>query len=319
MDALDDYFSYRTASDWSVKTMRHARSPLWRFVAFIASRGRRRWADVVSGDVTDFMLALEAVGYAYRSRDGYAHYLRCFGAWMLEQGQTLRDPMADLRVLEDDELPLPPAPLSEDQVAALFAVVPRASVMDLRIRLHLELLYGCALRNHEAVALDVSDLDLDARTLYVRIAKGGQSRALPLMPGTLIAAHEYLSLRRELLRGPDHGALLLSSTGQRIQGWFIQQWLMRASQSLGFRVHAHLLRHSIAVHLLRQGADVRYIQQFLGHAQLDTTKIYLRLIPGHLRADYDQAMPFFPIDLPPLDDAVEVASTTSGMPLDADQ
>jgi integrase/recombinase XerC len=215
---------------------------------------------------------------------------------MLERGQTLRDPTAGLHVLEDDELPLPPAPLSEEQIATLFQALPRASVIDLRIRLHLELLYSMGLRNAETTALDVGDLDVAGRTLFVRIAKGGRPRALPLMPGTAIAAEEYLALRRNLLKGPDCGALLLSNYGRRLQPWFMQRWLAAASRSVGFRVHPHLLRHSIAVHLLRQGMDVRHIQHFLGHADLDTTKIYLRLVPGHLRKEYDQAMPLFPIE-----------------------
>ena len=297
--ALDDYLGYRGASDWNAKSLYQGRSVLRRFVEFIMKRGHRRWSSVTLTDCTAYLLALEAAGLSFYSRDHYAHTLRGFGAWMLERGQTLRDPTANLRVLDDDELPLPPAPLSEEQIAKLFDAVPKASVVDLRIRLHLELLYSCGLRNHEAVALDVNDVDLDSRTLFVRIAKGGQSRALPLVPGTLVAGGEYLALRRELLKGPDCGALLLSPNGQRLKPWHIQQWLAAASRTLGFRVHPHLLRHSIAVHLLRQGMDVRHIQQFLGHAELDTTKIYLRLVPGHLREDYDNAMPLFPIDVTP--------------------
>lgn len=298
--ALDDYLSYRAASDWSPASVRHGRSILRRFVTFLIRRGHRRWSSVTPADCIDFLNAMEAAGLSFSSRDHYARDLRGFGAWMLERGQTLRDPTATLRVMDDDELPLPPAPLSEAQVASIFTAMPRATVVDLRNRLHLELLYSCALRNHETTALDVGDLDVDARTLFVRIAKGSRPRALPLVPGTLVAASEYLALRRELLRGPDHGALLLSPLGRRLKPWYMQRWLASASRTLDFRVHPHLLRHSIAVHLLRQGMDVRNIQQFLGHAELNTTKIYLRLVPGHLREDYDDAMPVFPIDpLPP--------------------
>jgi site-specific recombinase XerD len=71
-----------------------------------------------------------------------------------------------------------------------------------------------------------------------------------------------------------------------------QQWLQKhAMKTFGRRVHPHLLRHSIAVHLLRGGADIRHVQDFLGHADLDTTKTYLRQVPGHLKADYEKAMP----------------------------
>jgi len=297
--ALDDYISYRAASDWTPAGIRTRRYMLRRFVGFMEARGHNRWAQVDGEDCTAFMLDLMEHGLARSSRDAFAWAVRGFGQWLLAQGLTLRDPTTDLSVLDDDGFPLPPAPLSEDQVAKLFAALPRATVVDLRNRLHLELLYSCALRNVEAVSLDAGDVDLDARTLFVRIAKGGTPRALPLMPGTMVAAGEYLALRRELLRGPDRGALLLTTHGKRLQPWYMQRWLASASRSLGFRVHPHLLRHSIAVHLLRQKADVRHIQRFLGHASLETTKVYLRLVPGHLRDDYDRAMPAFVIEPPP--------------------
>ena len=76
----------------------------------------------------------------------------------------------------------------------------------------------------------------------------------------------------------------------------IQRLLGRVSTLIGVHVHPHLLRHSFAVHLLRNGVDVRMIQELLGHAQLDTTKVYLRLVPGHLREDYDKAMPMIAVE-----------------------
>ena len=217
--------------------------------------------------------------------------------------QTLRDPAADLHLPEPDEEPLPPAPLSEEQVAAVFDTVGRNSVVDLRIRLHLEMLYSCALRNSEAVNLDVADLDPDARTVLVRNGKGGKSRMLPLLAPALNAAADYLALRRELLKGPDTGALLLSPSGRRTPQWWMQDHLFKLSKTIGFRVFPHLLRHSIAVHLLRRGADIRYIQQALGHEDLSTTKVYLRLVSGQLREDYDKAMPVFPVEPPAQPDA----------------
>ena len=299
MAELEHYLAYRAASDWSAATLRRQRSSLGRWVRFLISRGHKRWSSVTAADYTAYMLALTDKGLSFCSRDLYTHDLRAFGASLLEKGLTLRDPTAHARVLADDELPLPPAPLSEEQITTLFNRIPRATVVDLRNRFHLELLYSCGLRNQESINLDVADVDVDNRTLFVRITKGGRPRALPMLAGTLTAAGEYLALRRELLRGPDNGALLLSTRGRRLQPGYMQILLAQASTTLGFRVHPHLLRHSIAVHLLRQGMDVRHIQQFLGHADLDTTKIYLRLVPGHLREDYDQAMPMFPIDALP--------------------
>lgn len=118
---------------------------------------------------------------------------------------------------------------------------------------------------------------------------------MPMMRSVLSAAKDYLAVRRELLRGPDPGVLLLGKNGQRLDDKVIQRLLWRLSGILGAHVHPHLLRHSLAVHLLRGGVDVRVIQEILGHARLDTTKVYLRLVPGDLREAYDRAMP--PIDV----------------------
>jgi site-specific recombinase XerD len=288
---IDAYLGQRAVSDLSKRSIACHRSLLRRTTTFLTARGHHRWSTVSGADFDVFLIELTDLGLKRSTRDSFACCWRAFGAWLVDQGKVLRDPTRDLRVCDDDEVDLPPAPLSEEQVTTLLNLVPKRHVVDLRIRLHLELLYSCALRNAESVALDVSDLDLDGRTVLVREGKGGVTRMLPLLMSTLIAAGEYLALRRELLRGPDRGALLLSPQGRRLGGWFMQQWLASVSKTIGFRVHPHLLRHSIAVHLLRRGADIRHIQQFLGHADLETTKVYLRLVPSHLRDDYDKAMP----------------------------
>ena len=103
-----------------------------------------------------------------------------------------------------------------------------------------------------------------------------------------------MALRRSLLRGPDSGELLVNQRGKRLNKSAFAQVMVRLNRRRGpkFRqVHAHLFRHSIAVHLLRGWADIRYVQAFLGHESLDTTKTYLRLVPADLRKAYDDAMP----------------------------
>lgn len=288
---IDAYLAQRAASDWSASSLRSHRHTLRRLADVLEERGHRRWSSVTGVDLDAWMLALHARGLARNSKDACAYTVRGFCAWLTTHGKVLRDPAADLHVLDDDEVDLPPAPLSEEQVIAIFAAIVPDGVIALRNRLHIELLYSCGLRSAESVSLDVGDLNLAERTVLVRAGKGDRPRLLPVLANTLAAAADYLCLRRELLRGPDTGPLLLSNTGRRMGTWYMQQWLAALSGQLGFRVYPHLLRHSIAVHLLRRGADIRHIQQFLGHADLETTKIYLRLVPGHLREDYDKAMP----------------------------
>lgn len=297
-DQFDAYLARRAAGSFRPATVKIQRQVLGRFVAWLTTQGHQRWSTVSGAQVDAFLLHLAETGWRASSRTTAANALRRFGGWLVEVGAVLRNPMADLRLPDPDEDPLPPAPLSEEQVVAVFATVGRASVVDFRIRLHLELLYSCALRNAEAVHLDVTDLDLKARTVLVRDGKGGKDRLVPMVASAVNTAEDYLVLRRELLKGPDHGALLLAHSGRRLPMSWMQDYLARLSRTIGFRVFPHLLRHSIAVHLLRKGADVRYIQQFLGHMSLDTTKVYLRLVPGQLREDYDKAMPVFPVEPP---------------------
>jgi integrase/recombinase XerC len=302
---LDRYLTQRSASDLRPRSVAHHRSMLRRFVQWLTSQGHTRWSTVTAADLDTYLTTLAERRLSVHTMQGTAWTLRVFGQWLLANGLVLRDPTADVRVPDPDEEPLPPAPLSEAQVAALFDHVGHDSVIDLRTRAHLELLYASGLRSAEAVALDVADIDLDARTVLVRDGKGGGTRLLPLLAPALAALGAYLALRRDLLRGPDTGALLLHTTGHRLPAHVMQTWMRRASTALGFRVHPHLLRHSIAVHLLRRVAGIRAIQAFLGHADLDTTKVYLRLVPGHLRADYDAAMPVYPVEPPPVPPATD--------------
>lgn len=288
---IDAYVAYRSVTGWSERFAVAARRRLRRIRLELEAQGHRQWSTVGAADLDAILLSEIDRGLSRGTIAGTMTIMRGLGGWLAERGRVLRNPAEQLAVVLPGELPLPPAPLSEDQVAALFAALPRRHVADLRDRLHLELLYACALRSAEAVALDVSDLDLGARTVLVRQGKMGRSRLLPLLGSTLAAAQEYLALRRELLRGPDRGILLLNQYGKRLAGGHMRRLLSRVSRTLGVRIHPHLLRHSIAVHLLRRGTDLRHIQAFLGHSDLDTTTIYLRLVPGHLRADYDQAMP----------------------------
>ena len=205
----------------------------------------------------------------------------------------LRNPALDLPVPDDAADTLPSAPLDEAEVAMLLGAAPRRSVGDLRNLAHLHLLYGCALRLGESLALTVNDIDFGQRCVLVRGGKGDKDRLVPLMKGTAGAVKDYLALRRDLLKGPDHGILLLNNRGQRLGEFVVRQLLDELARTCGItrKLYPHLLRHSVAVHLLRGGADIREVQAFLGHARLDTTKVYLRMVPGHLREEYDEAMP----------------------------
>ncbi len=296
------------ATGWRPATLSNYRFLLLLLTRFLALRGCRRSADATRDDLDAFLLDLREEGYLKGSRVRCATIVVRYFTWLQDHGRVLVHPAKALPMPDDGEADLPKPPLSEAEVAALIDSMPRATIYNLRNVLLLELLYGCGLRISEALHLDLVDIDLGRRTVAIRESKHGQSRVVPLPNTAKAALQTYLSLRRTLLRGPDHGALFLTQYGTR---WKYAYGLfndLNACGVVGVRLHPHLLRHSIAVHLLRRGADIRYIQAFLGHACLDTTKVYLRLVPGHLKEDYDRAMPEIEVGLPkPLPEANEAA------------
>lgn len=287
----DAYLAHLAATGHAESSRRTIVGRLDLLLAGLSARGCQTANEVRPADLDALLLVWQQRGLARETLRGLRSAARGFFGWLARQGAVLSDPACDLHLgaVPSDELP--PAPLGEAEVATLIAAVPSCGVFDLRNRAHLELLYGCGLRLAESLALTLDDLDLERRTILVH-GKGGHDRILPLMTGATTALDDYLALRRELLTGPDLGILFLGRRGRVMDARTFRQWLYRhAQRTLGRGVNPHLLRHSIAVHLLRGGADLRHIQAFLGHADLDTTKIYLRLVPGHLKQDYDKAMP----------------------------
>lgn len=298
-DDVDDYLAQRTAEGASSASIRNYRFRLALLRAFIEETSLTRWQDVTLRQMDTFPLWLRNKrGLAFSSTQAVLATTRTFFGWMALQGRVLSSPAVYLKLcagIEDE--PLLEPPLSEAEVSLILAEMPRRNVLHLRNIALIELLYSAGLRLSEALSLDTSSADMNARVLFVKSAKGGVPRDLPIVRGLHGALADYLALRRMLLRGPDHGALLLAANGKRISTSSIKL-LMRTINRAKLcerKVHAHLFRHSIAVHLLRGGADIRYIQQFLGHAMLETTKIYLRLVPADVEAAYHNAMPAFDV------------------------
>lgn len=291
---MEDYVAQRAAEGIALTSLAGFRKRLKPLARFLARHGARKAADVTPTDLDGYLTGMAARGVSWRSRRSIASTIRSLFRWCQERGLVLANPARDLPVAEADDDELPQAPLSEAEVNDLLAGMPRTDATDLRNRAHLELLYGCALRLSESLALDVADLDLDRHVVLIRDGKGGKDRLMPLPRGAWGAVQDYLTVRRELLRGPDHGALLVTRTGIRLPERAVRRWFQGLNRGRGPdapHLHPHLFRHSIAVHLLRGGADIRHVQQFLGHTNVETTKVYLRMVPGHLREEYDKAMP----------------------------
>jgi len=293
---LTDYLAELRAEGYSEATLKNYRSSLGGFLKFLRSKRLRHWRELKPDHVDAYVQSLRR--FTHGTQEGYVIAARCFVRWLHERGKLLANPTRHVVIdsLEPDDRPLLEPPLDEEDVLELIQSLPKRNVIDLRNICQLELLYSGGLRLGETIALDVEDVDMINRVLHVH-GKGSKERDVPMMRGLHGALSNYLALRRSLLRGPDHGALLLSNFGRRMCKPTFERFLKRLNkQRRGKRrLHAHGFRHAIAVHLLRAGTDIRWIQEFLGHDSMETTKRYLKLVPIDLRQAYDSAMPDFAV------------------------
>jgi site-specific recombinase XerD len=217
--------------------------------------------------------------------------LRSFFRTLLEHGEIAANP-ADL-------LPSPKQPqrlprtLPRAEVAQLLDRIPATTPLELRDRAMLELAYACGLRAEEIVNLDLGSPDFDAEQVRVE-GKGGRTRFLPVGEPALRALGAYLERGRPALASArEEPALLLSKSGRRLSTSDVRRRLRlwaRHAAAQG-RVHPHALRHSYATHLLGCDADLRAIQELLGHQSISTTQVYTRVESARLRAAYARSHP----------------------------
>jgi integrase/recombinase XerC/integrase/recombinase XerD len=189
-----------------------------------------------------------------------------------------------------------PRVLKPGELSTLLDSIPQATPLELRDRAMLELAYACGLRAEELVALEVGSLDFDSESVRVE-GKGGKTRLVPVGEHALRAIERYLSRGRPVLETSRERALFLSKSGRRLSTSDVRRRLRTWARASAARApalgsaHPHALRHSFATHLLDGGADLRSIQELLGHAAISTTQVYTRVESARLRAAYARAHP----------------------------
>jgi integrase/recombinase XerC/integrase/recombinase XerD len=186
-----------------------------------------------------------------------------------------------------------PQVLSTEQMRALLERIPARAPLELRDRAMLELAYACGLRCEEIVNLDLGSMDFDSEQLRV-LGKGSKERILPVGEPAQRALERYLERGRHALAGdPRERALFLSKSGRRLSNSDVTRrlglWTREAAMAAG--ISPHSLRHSFATHLLEGGADLRTIQELLGHASISTTQVYTRVDAARLRDTYAASHP----------------------------
>lgn len=276
---LDQFFDYLTHErNVSANTASAYRTDLEQFREFMQERGRSAWSELGRDDMLAFLLFLKEKRYAPSTLARRTAAVRAFCEYLLQQKVIATDPTTDLDTPRVQRTP--PKSLTVVQVDELLELPLRASGPEaLRDKAMLELLYATGMRVSELVSLNVDDISLSDEC--VRCSGRSSERRLPINQSTATAVEEYMDVSRpQLARGSrtSDNALFLNHRGQRLtrQGfWLI---LKGYAGKLGSaELTPHTLRHSFAKHMLANGADLRSVQQLLGHASISTTQIYQQI------------------------------------------
>jgi integrase/recombinase XerD len=280
----------------SANTLAAYRRDLLRYEEFLDSEGKDPLS-VLGSDIDAHLEWLRSVGLSPASVGRALAGIRGLHRFILEEGLAERDPSAEV-LAPGRPVHLPKA-LSEEEVLRLLATASGGSPLDRRDLAMMELLYGTGMRVSELTALSLGDQRYDAGLLRV-MGKGSKERLVPLSGYAAEALERWLGPYGRPLLLPsrpqarqDAEALFLNARARRItrQGvWYALESRARAA-GLADRFHPHLLRHSCATHMLAHGADIRVVQELLGHVSVATTQIYTSVSGEHLRQAYLQAHP----------------------------
>jgi len=284
----------------SQNTLRSYEGDLLQFLSYLTLRGDLPsasidWKDINPLLIRSFLCELISKGNMKSSVARKLASLRTFFKYLLRQGKIVFNPA---QRVASPKLPRKLSSfLSADEATALLESADTPTPQGLRDRSILEVFYGGGIRLSELVGLDLSNLDMEAGLIRV-LGKGGKERVVPIGSYAISALRDYLARRDEFFPPAKKGergetAVFLNRWGSRLSGRSVSQIVLKYLRKSGVSHHItpHSLRHSFATHLLDGGADLRAIQELLGHARLSTTQRYTHLSMDKIMEVYDKAHP----------------------------
>jgi integrase/recombinase XerC len=288
--AAETFISDLEVRNYSPHTIDAYRRDLSRFVAFLAELAHEEDPPLSAFDsasVRRYVAWMVASRYARRSIQRSLASLRALGSFLKRRKAVRVNPVLGLSAPKPQKRL--PSFLTRGETEKLFATNPGADERDLRDRAILELLYGTGIRLSELVSLDVGDVDAVGGIVRVT-GKGRKQRIVPLGRAASSAVSGYL---RAGGREGNDGPLFMNGRGSRLSGRSVQRIVAKrlAQVSEARRLSPHVLRHTFATHMLNAGADLRAVQELLGHASLSTTQIYTHVTTDRLKDVYRKAHP----------------------------
>jgi integrase/recombinase XerD len=278
---MEEHFEWMQVTGYSMDTVRARRVALRKFIAWADERGLDDPREITKPMLERYQRYL----FYYRKADGspltitmqyqYLAPLKTWFKWMSRAHHILANPASDLDLPKQPKR-LPRSVPSVAEVEAILAEADPGTPQGLRDRVLLEVLYATGLRRMELPGVSVYDADLNRGLLWVRHGKGRRERVVPLGERAIAWLDKYLTEARPQLLATDTDALFLTDYGEPVSPEYVAAKVKRYMRFAGIDKpgSTHLLRHACATHMLEGGADIRFIQEMLGHANLETTEIY---------------------------------------------
>ncbi|MFZ1919390.1 MAG: tyrosine-type recombinase/integrase [Terriglobales bacterium] len=288
--ATDNFIRHLRERNASAHTIKAYTGDLDTFGAYVGSRD---WKTIDHVAIRGFLSHLYDKGLSKTSVARALAAVRSLYRWLAQEGVVEQNPA---KLVSTPRLPvkLPRVPTIEEVNSVLDGKMPEAASFPERDRLLLELLYGCGIRNSELVGINLEDIRIGNEAILIR-GKGKKERYVPFGESVRNALATYLPWRQQLLatRKKVTPALLVNQRGGRLTTRSVGRIVKRIAVAKGLSpdVHPHTLRHAFGTHLLEEGADLRSIQELLGHERLATTQRYTQLSVQHMMDVYDRTHP----------------------------
>jgi len=288
--AVADFLLNLREKNSSLHTIKAYTGDLSNFSAYAESRD---WKQIDHIAIRGFLSRLYEKGLSKTSVARSLAAVRSLYRWLGQEGVVEQNPA---KLVTTPKLPkkLPRVPTIEEMNSVLDGKMPETAAFPERDRLMLELLYGCGIRNSELTGINLNDIRQSAEAILIR-GKGKKERYVPFGDAVKVALSEYLPARQTVLAETrkNSTALLINQRGGRLTTRSVRRIVKRIAVAKGLSpdVHPHTLRHAFGTHMLEEGADLRAIQELLGHERLATTQRYTQLSMKHVLQVYDRTHP----------------------------
>jgi integrase/recombinase XerC len=288
--ACDQFLRSLRERNASPHTIKAYTGDLDNFAAYV---GPRNWHAIDHVTIRGFLSHLYEKGLSKTSVARSLAAVRSLYRWLAQEGVVEQNPAA---LVSTPKLPkkLPRVPTIEEMNTMLDGKMPEVAAFPERDRLMFELLYGCGIRNSELIGINLDDIRLSAEAILIR-GKGKKERYVPFGDSVKTALAAYLRVRQQVLAEcrKSTNALLINRRGGRLTTRSVGRIVKKIAVAKGLPpdVHPHTLRHAFGTHMLEEGADLRAIQEMLGHERLSTTQRYTQLSMKHVWQVYDQTHP----------------------------